>query len=526
MRLTRRDFLKVTGAGATAAMLYRSDIIKKALDIIMKKVGAYERTGTNIVWLQGQCCTGCSISLIQWCGEYDDGTYYTNIVDLLNALGISKYEPVPLDFHPTLDFRAGVYYSADGSNYQPYTCVVSGLQDKSIIINEDLTSYTSFNNATGKITIDYNLTYNETSTSYKIQNGSLLINITIDSLYELLYHNTTGNQIWNATSPVGTINLSTGHVSVSFTNSSYIGKNLTSVYANYHNIKYVGSMPHLFETLNETTGEVIVVIEGAIPPAMIGDMETTFCEVGMKQNGTYYKSMWQFEELVAEVANYSNVNIVIAYGSCAAFGGIPHGNPNPTGTRSVMERLREHGINKIVINIPGCPAHPEWLVLTLAAYIQYKTSGGNLSDYIQLDGYNRPAKVSLDGGTTWIEIFARPNHYNCERYSSFNSGNVASSFQDAIDNPDKCLVKLGCRGMIAYADCPARKWNRDPDNPVVADKNPGNWCVGAGSPCNACVDPQYPDFEFWREPKHWEWYEGGMLESVERCYWCHRDAKK
>ncbi len=31
--------------------------------------------------------------------------------------------------------------------------------------------------------------------------------------------------------------------------------------------------------------------------------------------------------------------------------------------------LKELGIDKPVINIPGCPAHPDWILLTLGAVI-------------------------------------------------------------------------------------------------------------------------------------------------------------
>ena len=430
MKLTRRDFLKLTGAGATAAMLYKSGVIEKALDIIAKKVSAYNPDGTNVAWLQGQCCTGCTISLLNWCGEYNN-TYYTNIVSLLQALNIgsdgtdAQQSVLPLDFHPTIDTRAGVYYSSDGVSYTEYNDEAPG-----------------------------------TPTDYP----------------------------------------------------------------------YWSSMKHLLQMLEDVdsgTGEVIVVIEGAIPPAKVGDLESTFCEVGMKDS----THMYQFEDLVVDVVDHDCVNLVIAYGTCASFGGIPHGTPNPTGTRSVMERLSEHGINKTVVNIPGCPAHPDWFVLVLAAYI------ANGTNYIKLDTWKRPIEVTLDG-TNWIPLFKYPNHYNCERYNSFNNGDIADDFQKAY-NSNKCLVKLGCRGMIAYACCPGidydydgdvsddPKWNHDFKNPIYMDKNLlGNWCVRAGSPCNACVDPQYPDFSFWREPEHYEMYESGLISSLMNCYYCHKDAKR
>jgi hypothetical protein len=45
----------------------------------------------------------------------------------------------------------------------------------------------------------------------------------------------------------------------------------------------------------------------------------------------------------------------VATGNCAAFGGLPAAQPNPTGARSLSEVLA----GKPVLNIPGCPAIPE-----------------------------------------------------------------------------------------------------------------------------------------------------------------------
>jgi len=58
MSLNRRDFIKIMG-GTTAAVAFPGVMIqgcKKALE------KAAERT--NIIWLEGQSCSGCSVSLL------------------------------------------------------------------------------------------------------------------------------------------------------------------------------------------------------------------------------------------------------------------------------------------------------------------------------------------------------------------------------------------------------------------------------------------------------------------------------
>ncbi|MFN2165538.1 MAG: Ni/Fe hydrogenase, partial [Anaerolineae bacterium] len=51
----------------------------------------------------------------------------------------------------------------------------------------------------------------------------------------------------------------------------------------------------------------------------------------------------------------SGAAAIIATGNCAAFGGIPRANPNPTDAKGVLDIIKD----KPVINIPGCPAIPE-----------------------------------------------------------------------------------------------------------------------------------------------------------------------
>lgn len=60
---------------------------------------------------------------------------------------------------------------------------------------------------------------------------------------------------------------------------------------------------------------------------------------------------------------------VLAVGECAAFGGIPAAAPNPSGCLSVREVFRREAIATPVVNIPGCPPHPDWIVGTIATLL-------------------------------------------------------------------------------------------------------------------------------------------------------------
>jgi hydrogenase small subunit len=70
---------------------------------------------------------------------------------------------------------------------------------------------------------------------------------------------------------------------------------------------------------------------------------------------------------------------IIAVGTCATYGGIPHANPNPTGAVSVNELIKD----KPIINVPGCPPIPVVITGVLAHYLTF----GSIPD---LDHIGRP----------------------------------------------------------------------------------------------------------------------------------------
>jgi hydrogenase small subunit len=222
-----------------------------------------------------------------------------------------------------------------------------------------------------------------------------------------------------------------------------------------------------------------LIVEGAVPVKDLfgGMLETHYCEVF----GT------PFEDLLVEVADRTNVGVVAA-GTCAAFGGIAAGSPNPTGARPVSEVLP----GKTVINIPGCPAHPDWMVLTIVAVINYLEDEG---DFPELDELNRP--TAFFGGLL---------HENCTRKDAYDAENFATTFPSA----DGCLLKLGCKGAAAKSDCPISKWN-----------NGTNYCIDAGAPCIGCVYEGFPDEV---SPLYEENHIIGLPR--ESCSVCHKEPAK
>jgi hydrogenase small subunit len=205
----------------------------------------------------------------------------------------------------------------------------------------------------------------------------------------------------------------------------------------------------LKDTQKSRKGGYVLIVEGAIPTAE-GGLYGSIGEI----NGKHVT----VEQSVCELGE--NALLTISLGTCAAFGGIPAAKPNPTLCKSVQTVFSEKGIKTLVVNVPGCPPHPDWFTGTISVVL---FSG---VEALELDNLARPTL-----------IYGKLIHENCPRRADFDKGKFAEKLGDA-----GCLYKLGCRGHYTYADCPLRQWNSGV-----------NWCVKAGSPCLGCVEPEFPD---------------------------------
>jgi len=186
--------------------------------------------------------------------------------------------------------------------------------------------------------------------------------------------------------------------------------------------------------------DFILVVEGAVPTANEGK----FCYVW--EEGGRAVTMMEAVRSLAQDAKQ-----VVAVGTCGAFGGMAAANPQ-TSAKGVGAFL-----NRSVVNVPGCPAHPDWIVGTLSQLL--------VGDTPKLDGYSRP-----------IDYYPREAiHQRCPREDRHEDG--------AFGQGDGCLERLGCKGHNAHADCERRLWN-----------NKQNWCIGANGLCIACTEPSFPAF--------------------------------
>lgn len=169
---------------------------------------------------------------------------------------------------------------------------------------------------------------------------------------------------------------------------------------------------------------------------------------------------------------------IIALGTCASYGGITiadsavksycdfQGVANTEGKEGGM--LKILNIDKPCVNIPGCPSHPDWFFLTIAAYVLGKiglTKEG-LDPYLDKDGR--------------LKAFFPPDHTlhdNCPRRGFYDRGIL-----DHDISKGGCLWKLGCKAPYVHSDCALRKWN-----------NGTSVCMQVGAPCIGCVEAGFPN---------------------------------
>lgn len=166
----------------------------------------------------------------------------------------------------------------------------------------------------------------------------------------------------------------------------------------------------------------------------------------------------------------AKAGFVVAIGDCATWGGIPATAPNPSDSVG-LQFLKgaaggylgsgyKSGAGFPVINIPGCPAHPDWITQIIVALATGR--GGDL----KLDELQRPA--------TFFTSFTQTG---CTRNMHFAYKVSATEFGQRTG----CLFyDLGCRGPYTRSPCNRILWNRQSSK------------TRAGMPCLGCTEPEFP----------------------------------
>ncbi|HUB30108.1 MAG TPA: hydrogenase small subunit [Terracidiphilus sp.] len=191
----------------------------------------------------------------------------------------------------------------------------------------------------------------------------------------------------------------------------------------------------LADTMRDHKGKYILVAEGAVPTNDDG----VYCMVG----GKTAKSILQ--TVAADAA------AVLAWGTCASYGGVQAAKPNPTGATAISKL-----VDKPVINVPGCPAIAE-VMMSVVTHLLV------LGQIPALDSLGRPK-----------EFYGRRVHDTCYRRPNYDAGLFVESWDDENARKGFCLYKMGCRGPVTYNACSVTKWNEGTSYPVQS----GHGCIG------------------------------------------------
>ncbi|MBY5988963.1 Periplasmic [NiFeSe] hydrogenase small subunit precursor [Roseovarius sp. THAF27] len=171
---------------------------------------------------------------------------------------------------------------------------------------------------------------------------------------------------------------------------------------------------------------------------------------------------------------------VVAVGTCATYGGVTSAGGNPAGAIGVQYDGRNPGgalpqsfrsrSGLPVINVAGCPTHPDWVTETLMLI----AAGEMHAD--ALDALQRPL--------FYAEHLV---HHACPK-------NEFYEYKASAEKPGQmgCMMEhLGCVGTQAVGDCNIRGWNG------------GSSCTRAGYACINCTAPEFeePNHPFSETPK-------------------------
>lgn len=156
---------------------------------------------------------------------------------------------------------------------------------------------------------------------------------------------------------------------------------------------------------------------------------------------------------------------ILAVGTCAAFGGLPAANPNPTGAASVGTLMEQELIpRRPLVNLSGCPPVPAAMAAVFAHYVTF-------GEFPALDDLRRP-----------LVFYANTIHDRCPRLHFFKQGKFARGFDDEGARKGWCLYELGCKGPVTRNACATLKWNEGTSFPVKS-----------GHPCIGCSEPGFWD---------------------------------
>ena len=213
----------------------------------------------------------------------------------------------------------------------------------------------------------------------------------------------------------------------------------------------------LVDAMNGKYDPFVLILEGAIPDESRA-ANGVYCVVG-EYKGTVLKLSHVIDELSKRCV------AAVAVGTCACYGGIPHGKPNPTGAQGLLDYLGKQwkgALELPLICVPGCPPRPDNVVQVLGHAV---LAARGIAPLPVIDNMHR--LVSMYGATV---------HESCAVGGLYSGGVACSGFGE-----DGCRGLVGCKGLLTHCNA-ASMW---------VDGYGG--CTRTGAPCYGCAHPNFPD---------------------------------
>ncbi len=156
----------------------------------------------------------------------------------------------------------------------------------------------------------------------------------------------------------------------------------------------------------------------------------------------------------------SKAKYLVAVGSCASYGGVHakfEQNDNVVGLEESLDKKNTKNLKHEIINLTGCPVHPEWIIQTLFTL-------------------NNFGKMAIDQEGRPKELYSTLAHHGCTRNEYFEW-----KIEGAWGEKEGCLFyDQGCRGPMTHSSCNKILWN---------DVNSK---TRAGMPCIGCTETDFP----------------------------------